>query len=83
MNSSLDLFKDDYFALKPTTRELLLVNKEENKMKVVLVVLIVVLIVVVLIVVVVFQEFQSFKYMGFAAAMVVTAVEWHPKRRGW
>jgi hypothetical protein len=33
LNASLDLFKDDLAALKPEDKELILVNKDDNKMK--------------------------------------------------
>ena len=32
-NTSIDLFKDDYANLKIKTRDLLLVDKDENKIK--------------------------------------------------
>ena len=28
------------------------------------------------------QEYQSFKYMQFASSMMVTAVDWHPRKKG-
>ena len=70
------MFRDDLAALKPADKELILVKKDDNKMKARAQCFSVTVFSRVL------QEFQSFKYMSFASPMTVTAVDWHPKKKG-
>ena len=80
-NVTTDLFRDDYAALKRSRRDLLLVDKDENKIKVFFIVDQVTINSRVYNFVFL-QEYQSFKYMQFATNMIVTSVDWHPTKKG-